>query len=297
MAGAHLEPLASKDDAVHGELDPLDGAPGAQIGTCLARHSFQLGRHRAHAPDGNAPLTGAVAEAMEEEAAVLHERPVVQRGERTDQPVGAHQSAHEIVREATLECDAQRLLDDVRPGHHLDHVAQVAHVGEWLEEGRGQGAGQGLDVGIELLPRLVLGVGTGQLAEGPASRLPVVGLDEQASVVVRRVGGRGPRAQLQLEAEVVDQCVGHEAHEVGEARQASVESVERARAHRRSAEVVEALEHHDVETRARQVGGGYEGVVSAPDDHDIVVSRHTPGGLDARPTRRWPRGRCSPRGR
>jgi hypothetical protein len=297
MAGAHLEPLTSDDDAVLVEVNPLDGAPGAQLGTRLARHSFQLGRHRAHAPDGHAPLAGAVAEAMEEEAAVLHERRVVQRGERADQPVGAHQPAHEIVSEATLERDPQWLLDDVRPGHHLDLVAQVAHVGEWLEEGRGQGTGQGLDVGIELLPRLVLGVGTSQLAEGTASRLPMVGLDEQASVGVRRVGRRGARPQLEPEVEVVDQCVGHEAHEVGEARQAGVESVERAHAHRRSTEVVEALEHHDVETGAGQVGGGDEGVVSAPDDHDIVVSRHTPGGLDARPTRRWPRGRCNPRAR
>ena len=285
MVRDELEPVARHGDAVRPDVDVLDGAAGPQLGAGLARHPLQLARHRAHAPDGHAPLAGAVAEAMEEEAAVLRERRVVQRRERADQAVGADDPAHEVVAEAALERDTQRLLDDVGPGDHVDLVAQVTDVGEWLQQGRGHGPGQPVDVGVERLPGLELVVGAGQLAERRTGRLALVGLDQQAPLVVGRVRRRGPRAQLEPEPEVLDQRIGHQADEVGEARQPGVEVVERPHAHRRAADVVEPFEHHDVESGPGQIGRGDEGVVPAPDDHDVVISGHEPRRPDVRPRR------------
>jgi hypothetical protein len=78
VAGEHLEPVADDAGPVVPDVDPLDGVAGPQLGAGITCDLLQLGCHRAHAADRHAPLAGAVAEAMEEEAPVLYKRRVVQ---------------------------------------------------------------------------------------------------------------------------------------------------------------------------------------------------------------------------
>ena len=274
MIGVQLEPATADGDTVVADVDVLDGAVRPQIGACLARHPFQLGRHRAHAADRHAPLAGAVAEAVEEEAAVLHQGRVVQRRVRPDQAVGANDPAHDVVAEAALERDTQRLLDDVGPRDHVDLVAHVTDVGERLQKRRGHGPAQLSHVVVKRLPGVELVVGAGQPAKRCTRRIARVGLDQQALLAVRGVRRGGPRSQLEPEPEVLDERIGHQAHEVGEPRQSGVEVVERTRTHRGSADVIEALEHRDQEPGAGQVGRGDEGVVATADDDDVLVCCH-----------------------
>ena len=73
-------------------------------------------------------------------------------------------------------------------------------------------------------------------------------VDQDAARRVGRIGrvGRVPApAQLDAQAEVVDDPPGEQAHEVGVARQAGVDARPGPLRHGRAAEVVEALEHDD----------------------------------------------------
>ena len=109
--------------------------------------------------------------------------------------------------------------------------------------------------------------------------LAVLGVDEQAARRVggqRRVGRDPPPAEPDLQAELVDDRLRQQAHEVRVARQARVDAGPRALGDRRAADVVAALEHEHRAPRARQVGGGDEAVVAAADDDGVVsrVARH-----------------------
>jgi hypothetical protein len=165
MTGVDLEAVTDDTDIVAPDIDPLDGTARPQLGAGILRDPDQLGRHRPHPADGHAPLAGAVAHPMEQETPVLHERRVVQGCERADQPVGADHPAHEVVRKAPLQCDAEGLLDDVGPRDHVDGVSQVADVGEWLQQRGGHGAGEAFHVGVERTPGLELGIRTRQRPE------------------------------------------------------------------------------------------------------------------------------------
>ncbi len=114
----------------------------------------------------------------------------------------------------------------------------------------------------------------GAVAERLLRRRAGDGLDQQAAVGVGRVRGGVARPQLQPQPQLVDELLRHEAHEVGVARQAGIEVVERPGTDRGSAHLRESFEHDDVLAGPGQVGGGDEGVVAAADDDDVVVLRH-----------------------
>ena len=124
----------------------------------------------------------------------------------------------------------------------------------------------------------------------------------------RRVGRDPPPAQPDLQAELVDDPLRQQAHEVGVARQARVDAGPRALRDGRPAEVVAALEDQHRAPGARQVGGGDEAVVPAADDHGVVsrVARHQSANrwpwMATRPSTSWTSpsswgmtiGSCSP---
>ena len=95
----------------------------------FARDSLELGGHGARASDGHAPLAGAVADQVIEEAAVLDQCAVVQRSERTDQRVSGDDPANDIVGESALDGCAEWFLDQIGPDRHLDLVAEISDIG------------------------------------------------------------------------------------------------------------------------------------------------------------------------
>ncbi len=98
-------------------------------------------------------------------------------------------------------------------------------------------------------------------------------VDEDSALGVRRVGrvrGVAPAAEVDAQAEIVDDALGQQAHEVRVARQPGVDPRPRQLRHRGAADVGEPLEHDDRASCAGEVGRGDEGVVASADDHDIM---------------------------
>ena len=121
-------------------------------------------------------------------------------------------------------------------------------------------------------PSIAAGVAGGGPERGRGA-LAVLGVDQHPA---RRVGGQRcvgrdpPPAEPDLEAQLVDDPLRQQAHEVGVARQARVDAGPRALGHGRPADVVAALEDQHRAPGARQVGGGDQAVVPAADDHGVV---------------------------
>ena len=80
-------------------------------------------------------------------------------------------------------------------------------------------------------------------------------------------------------AEVVDDAPGQQAHQIRVARQPRVDAVERVRRHRRTADVVEPLQHLHPPARAGQVCGSHQPVVPAADDDDVACRRSGGSGV------------------
>ena len=240
-----------------------------------ARRARERVGDRAHAADGHPPLAGAVADQVVEEAAVLDQRRVVHRREGADQGVGGDHAADGVVEEALLDRLAERPARRRRarcPGRRRSRSSRS----------RGRGAirvgatacGEVGHVGVELAPGVVLTIRAGQGGERRPRRLALGTLDEQAAGSpvpgVRRVGGRRPGRELDVEVEVGHQLLGHQADEVGVARQSGRHPGERAGRDGRAAGVVEPLEDGHGEAGAGEVGRRHEAVVTAADDGDVV---------------------------
>ena len=240
-----------------------DGRPGEGVG------------HGAHAADGHPPLAGAVADQVVEEAPVLDQRRVVQRREGADQGIGGDHATDGVVLEALLDRLPERLADDVAPDAGVDRLSQLALEGERRHQGGRDRVGEVGHVGVELAPGVVLPVRARQGGERLARRLALRALDEQAAGSpvpgVRRVGGRRPGREPDVEVEVGHQLLGHETDEVGVARQPGRQPGERAHRDGGAAGVVEALENGHREARAGEVGGRDETVVAAADNGDVVA--------------------------
>ena len=95
--------------------DRADAGAGEDLGAARGGRAQQRGGDRAHAADGHPPLAGAVADQVVEEAAVLHQRRVVQVGEGADQGVGRDHAAHEVVGEALLDRPRRAGRSTTRP--------------------------------------------------------------------------------------------------------------------------------------------------------------------------------------
>ena len=98
------------------------------------------------------------------------------------------------------------------------------------------------------------------------------------------------RLQLEVELEVGDDLLRHEADQVGVPREAGLEPRERPCADRSAAGVVETLEHEDGEPRPGEVGRRHQAVVAASDDDDVVLALLTPCGHGWHATCRAPGG-------
>ena len=182
----------------------------------LGRGPGQRVGDRAHAADRHPPLAGAVADQVVEEAAVLDQRGVVQRGERADQGVGRDHPADGVVGEAALDggaeraCRRSRARCRGRPGR--------GSRARWAAGDSSVGAtacARSPTSGVELAPRVVLLAAAGQLLERASGRRPLGTLDEQAAGLPvaqhGRVRRRGARRQGDVQAELVDELVRHAA--------------------------------------------------------------------------------------
>ena len=268
---------AGGDRADPGTRDDLRAGLDGRLG--------QGRRDGPHAADRHPPLAGPVADQVVEEAAVLDQRRVVHRGERADQGVGGDDAAHGVVGEARLDGATQRLGDDVGPQALVDEGPDVALEGEGLHQRRGDGLREAADLVVERQPRGVLVIGPGEVAEGRPRRLALGALHEQAALAAvtdpGRVRRRGARGEPDVEAEVGHQLLGHQADEVGVAREADRLAGEGLDGDGGATGVVEALEHEDGEPGAREVGRADQAVVPATDHDDVIAapSRFHPDNL------------------
>jgi hypothetical protein len=207
------------------------------------------------APD-SAPMppTGTrhgTADQVVQQAAVLHERRVVERGERADEPVRGDDALLERVGEALAQHLAERALDHVAPRLLAGQPPRLLARGQRCEQRREQPLGEAVGHRVEAPPRL--------------RRRPVV-LDEQPG---RRVRGDASRRQAQRDAEVARDRLREEADEVRVAREQRVVPRERPLGDRRAAQRVAALEHEHAAPGAREVRRGDQPVVSPAGDDDV----------------------------
>ena len=200
------------------------------------RRSGKRARQRAHASDRHVP---GPSDHVVEEAAVLPQQRIVGRRERSDQSVGQHGAAGEIVSERPLDQIGERGLEERVPeGVVADHPS-------------------------ELLARAQ---GLGQRGKRP------VGDRRECGTRRGRVGRDPAGADLDRHAERAEQRRGEQADEIGVARQPHVEPGKRRRRDRSAADLVAPLEHDDRAAGARQQRGRDERVVTATDDHHIEVA-------------------------
>ncbi len=227
---------------------------------------------------------------MVQEAAVGVERRVVEVGERADEAVGRHDAAHEVVRETRIDRRAERLLDELAPDAVVadERPCLVARRQRFRQRGE-EPLGEAHRVGVERVPRRSIDLGADAGEGGDGCRIVGLAIDEQPPIGVARVGrvrGEAAAHESHVEAEVVDDALRQQAHEVRVPGEARVDAVERLRRHGCAAEVVVALEEQHAEARAGEVGGRREAVVSAADDHDVVVGlgkSHVPSVGDRHP--------------
>lgn len=112
---------------------------------------------RAHAADRDVPGSGAAADHVVEEAAVLPQGRVVGVGEGADEGVGEDDSADEVVGEGVLDGDPEGLLEEDAPGVLVvDAAAQLVAGGEGFGEGGEDLLGEAAGHAVEALPGLVL---------------------------------------------------------------------------------------------------------------------------------------------
>lgn len=254
-------------------LDPGRLVPYADLGARRTGGPGQRVGERAHAAHGDVPVTGAAADHVVEEAPVLEQRGVVGVGEGADQGVGEDDPAYQVVGEVLLDRHPERFLEQHPPGVGVvDPLAQRVPARQRLGERREDPYREPLRHGVEPLPGRVLALAAGERGEG----LPgAVARDEQpggASVAHGGgVGGDGPLAYGEVEAEVPDDLVGQQGHQVRVAREPGVDPGEGAGRDRRSPGVAETFQDEDRLPGTGEVGGGDQAVVAAADDHGVVV--------------------------
>ena len=186
-------------------------------------------------------------------------------------------------------------LDELADGPRRQRVEEVGVTGEGahvvprtqrFEHRREDPLGHAGHARVEVGPPGIRVVTAGQRPEGGTGRGGVAVVDEQPAVGVRRhrrVRGEPPPDEPQVEVEVGEDLARQQRHEVGVAREAGVDALERAGRHGRAAHPVRPLEDEHVPPRSGEVGGGREAVVTGPDD-DVVVAHEVTLGDRARAT-------------
>src|SRR5207248_5150348 len=172
-------------------------------------------------------------------------------------------------------------LEDRLPGAVVAH--QRAHLGaraQRLGERREHGACDAPCHRVEALPRPVLALAAGHLAERGAGGGAIVAIDEQAATGARagigRVGGDPARSEPQRQAELGDDRAREQAYQIRVAGDARGPGRERRRRGGGAAERLGALEQKAREPGAGEIRGCDEPVVPAADDDRVVLLARTP---------------------
>ena len=185
-------------------------------------------RERTHAADGHVPVAGAAPDEVVEEADVLAQVGLAERGEGADEGVGGDDAAERVVRGDRL--------DELADGARRQRVEEVgvtregAHVvprTQRFEDGREDPLGHTGHARVEVGPPGIRVVTAGQRPEGGTGRGGVAVVDEQPAVGVRRhrrVGGEPPPDEPQVEVEVGEDLARQQRHEVGVAREAGIDA-------------------------------------------------------------------------
>ena len=248
-----------------------------------------------HAADGDVPVAGAAADHVVEEAPVLAQALVVGVREGADESVGQRDAAGQIALQRRAQQLAERPIDECRPERVVaQSLPQLAGARERVGHRREDRARNRCEPFVEGGEALGLGRVAGRAEEGGGRGCGIRCIDEDAATRVAGIGRvrREPAsAQRDAQAEIVDDALGQQAHEVGVAREAGVDAVPRPFRHRRASGVREPLEHDDPLAGAGEIGGGGETVVPAADDDDVVDRGTHPPTL-ARGVRHDRRGRA-----
>jgi hypothetical protein len=258
--------------AVRGDAQRL--VAGGEDRARLARRVGEGVGERPHAADRYVPVSGAAADHVVEEAAVLLQGGVVGVGEGADEGVGEDHTAHQVVLEVLLHGGPDRLLEQHPPGLLVvEAAAQLVAGGQRLREGREDPLGGAAGPAVELPPGPVLAVGTGE----PGERLPgapFAAADEEsggpAVAFCGCVGGDGTGADPEVQRKVPDDLLRQQADQVRVAGQPGVDPGEGAGGHRRAARVVQPLQDQHGAPGPGQIGGGDQAVVAAADDDGVV---------------------------
>ncbi len=304
--------------------DRVNIGAGRDFGTMAYGGGGQRSADRAHPADRDVPVSGTTTQQVVQKTHILRKRLLVGTRERTDQRVGRHYPAHEVVAHRISDRVPDRSADErlprgVRFGAATGHVpARLRASAQWFGERRPQRLGDQSTASVEVGEARFVGSG----ADGPESALRP---DEQAFASASgRIGGVGGIVaphQLNARAEVLEDLCRQQTDQIRVARQPRVDAVERVRRHRSTADVVQPLQEQHSASAPRQIPGGDQAVVPAADDDCVErsashrgigpseVTRHDAGSMVANfRTREYPgrrgyrsqrsrmrTGRCPPR--
>ncbi|GAB7142945.1 hypothetical protein LRC484719_15330 [Mycobacterium riyadhense] len=191
-------------------VDGENVCAGGNFGTMAGGRGGQARRHRAHAADGDIPVSGAPAEHVVQKANVLPQRLIVEAGEGADQCIGGDQTPDQVVAHRVDDGVSDRIIDHGSPGGRGLGVAAGEHSptgllagGHWFEQRRPELFGHQPAAPVEL--------GEPVLITGGADRSErVLRPDQQARAPGRsRVGG--VRRKLTPRQSDRDTQVGHDA--------------------------------------------------------------------------------------
>ncbi len=235
-----------------------DSGGGDDLGAGFGGRLRQRPGDRPHATDRHPPLAVTVADQVVEEAAVLDQGGVVQRGEGADEGVGGDHAAHRVVGEASFDRLTERPRDQIPPHVGVGGLADRPLGRQWVEQRRGDHLGEPGHLGVERLPGGVLVVAAGEVAERCGGGWALGPLDEQPAVLPaadgRGVRRGGPRGEGDVETQLGHQLFRHQRDEVGVPRQPGGVPGEGHRGHRSAARVGQPLEDQDRESGTRQIG-------------------------------------------
>ena len=210
---------------------------------------------------------------MVQEADVLLQRWIIGLREGPDQCVGCHHAADQIVVHRFGDRLPDRPIDQGPPRRFGLGITAGENMLERVVP-RSQRRGhrwpqpRGDDPGAAVELREWPGIGFS--ADGSERRFRS---DQQAGLTpgrrigcVRRVAAS---RQPYPHAEVVDDALRQQAHQIRVAGKPGVDALERVRRHRRTADVVEPLQYAHPASGPGQIRGGHQSVVPAADDDDV----------------------------
>ncbi len=217
-----------------GGVDRRHFSAGEDGGARVTGGPLQFPGHRPHAADRHVPVARAAADQVVQEANVLLEVSVPGPGERADQGIGQDGATHQVV----LQGAGDGFADG--PFHHglpclrgPCSCGQCPRLRAGLQRG-GHGGPERLGelsaTGIEAVEGRRFALRGADGCERRRGGRGVAVVDQEAPPRVRRVrcvGRKPPTGQPDPEAQVIDDLLRQEADEIGVARKARRDAVER----------------------------------------------------------------------